>query len=119
MLEVRLLYRRLEAFNQVLEQTVAERTAELRESEARYRSLTELASDWYWEQDESGAFTQVSGPVLELLGIPVESDRQSAVSGKRVSVRVDLGGRRHIKHKHPTSTPSAHTSHQNNHSQTQ
>src|SRR3546814_7580546 len=73
MLEVRLLYRRLEAFNQVLEQTVAERTAELRESEARYRSLTELASDWYWEQDESGAFTKVSGPVLEMLGIQVES----------------------------------------------
>ena len=73
MLEVRLLYRRLEAFNRVLEQTVAERTAELRESEARYRSLTELASDWYWEQDESGAFTKVSGPVLEMLGIQVES----------------------------------------------
>jgi PAS domain S-box-containing protein len=51
---------------------VAERTAELRESEARYRSLTELASDWYWEQDESGQFTKVSGPVLEMLGIQVE-----------------------------------------------
>jgi PAS domain S-box-containing protein len=43
----------------------------LRESEARYRSLTELASDWYWEQDESGSFTKVSGPVLEMLGIRV------------------------------------------------
>ena len=47
MLEVRLLYKKLEDYNKVLEQTVAERTAELRESEARYRSLTELASDWY------------------------------------------------------------------------
>jgi len=56
----------------VLEQTVQERTAELRESEARYRSLTELASDWYWEQDEAGSFTKVSGPVLEMLGIRVE-----------------------------------------------
>ena len=73
MLEVRLLHRKLEEFNQVLEQTVLERTAELRESEARYRSLTELASDWYWEQDESGRFTKVSGPVLELLGIRVEN----------------------------------------------
>jgi PAS domain S-box-containing protein len=71
MLEVRLLYRRLEAINSALEQTVRERTAELRESEARYRSLTELASDWYWEQDEHGAFTKVSGPVLEMLGIQV------------------------------------------------
>jgi PAS domain S-box-containing protein len=73
MLEVRLLYRRLAQYNTTLERTVQERTAELRESEARYRSLTELASDWYWEQDEAGAFTRVSGPVLEMLGIRVES----------------------------------------------
>ncbi len=71
MLETRLLYRHLEAQNQRLEQTVAERTAELRESEARYRSLTELASDWYWEQGTSGEFTRVSGPVMEMLGIRV------------------------------------------------
>ncbi len=70
-LEVRLLYRQLENFNKVLENTVRERTAELRESEARYRSLTELASDWYWEQDENGNFSKVSGPVLEMLGIRV------------------------------------------------
>ncbi len=71
MLEVRLLYRRLEAYNEALEQAVQERTAELRESEARYRSLAELASDWYWEQDERGDFTKVSGPVMEMLGIRV------------------------------------------------
>src|SRR5471030_1125627 len=71
MLEVRLLYKKLEDYSKVLEQTVLERTAELRESEARYRSLTELASDWYWEQDENMNFTKVSGPVLEMLGIQV------------------------------------------------
>lgn len=71
MLEVRLLYKKLENYSKELEQTVQERTAELRESEARYRSLTELASDWYWEQDENGNFTKVSGPVLEMLGIQV------------------------------------------------
>jgi CheY-like chemotaxis protein len=54
MLEVRLLYKKLENYNKELERTVQERTAELRESEARFRSLTELASDWYWEQDENG-----------------------------------------------------------------
>jgi PAS domain S-box-containing protein len=75
MLEVRLLYRRLQNYNQELEQAVRERTAELRESEARYRSLTELASDWYWEQDEHGNFTKVSGPVLEMLGAVVEQPR--------------------------------------------
>ena len=73
MLEVRLLHRRLALHNDELEATVRERTAELRESEARFRSLTELASDWYWEQDEAGAFTKVSGPVLEMLGIHVNA----------------------------------------------
>jgi PAS domain S-box-containing protein len=73
MLEVRLLYRKLAEYNERLEQTVRERTAELRESEARYRSLTELASDWYWEQNIQGAFTRVSGPVLEMLGIRVDT----------------------------------------------
>lgn len=72
MLEVRLLHKKLNDLKNTLEQTVQERTAELRESEARYRSLTELASDWYWEQDENGTFTKVSGPVLEMLGIRVD-----------------------------------------------
>ena len=84
MLEVRLLYRKLENYSKVLEQTVQERTAELRESEARYRSLTELASDWYWEQDENGNFTKVSGPALEMLGIRVD-----ALAGE---TRVQAGG---------------------------
>ena len=69
LLEVRLLYKELEQYSQALERTVAERTAALRESEARYRRLTELAADWHWEQDAHGTFTQVSGPVFEMLGI--------------------------------------------------
>jgi CheY-like chemotaxis protein len=73
MLEVRLLYKQLDEYNSVLEKTVQQRTAELRESEARYRSLTELASDWYWEHDVKGKFTRVSGPVLEMLGIRVDA----------------------------------------------
>jgi PAS domain S-box-containing protein len=73
MLEVRLLYKKLDSYNKLLEQKVQERTAELRESEARFRSLAELASDWYWEQDDTGAFTKVSGPVLEMLGVQVDS----------------------------------------------
>lgn len=74
MLEVRLLYRKLKNYNQVLEQTVLERTAELCESEARFRRLTELSSDWYWEQDENGRFTKIFGPVLEMLGIRIDSE---------------------------------------------
>jgi PAS domain S-box-containing protein len=73
MLEVRLLYRQLEHYNQELEQKVQERTAELRESEERFRRLTELSSDWYWEQDEKGNFTKVYGPVMEMLGTPADT----------------------------------------------
>ncbi len=69
MLEVRWLQKKLEAHNRDLERTVQERTAALQESEARYRSLTELAVDWYWEQNEMGKFTKASGLVMELLGI--------------------------------------------------
>ena len=32
----------------------------LRESEARFRSLTNLSSDWYWQQDENLRFTYLS-----------------------------------------------------------
>ncbi len=81
MLEVRLLYKKLEHYAQELEQRVQERTAELRESEARYRSLTELASDWYWEQDEKMNFTKVSGPVLEMLGIRVDPLAEESSGG--------------------------------------
>ncbi|MDP1538358.1 MAG: response regulator [Burkholderiales bacterium] len=73
MLEVRLLYKKNQEYSRILEQTVQERTAELRESEARYRSLTNLAADWYWEQDENGKFTKISGPVLEMLGIRTDT----------------------------------------------
>ncbi len=69
MLEVRLLYRKLGEFNETLERTVQERTVDLRESEARFKSFTQLSSDWYWEQDETGKFTRISGPVYDMLGI--------------------------------------------------
>jgi PAS domain S-box-containing protein len=101
LLEVRLLYKALERQNEQLERTVQERTAELRESEARYRSLTELASDWYWEQDEAGSFTRVSGPVLDMLGLRVDplvpgggrdqhsgwNERERAILNAKISAR--------------------------------
>jgi len=80
MLEVRMLYNKLKSYSRHLEQAVLERTAELRESEARYRSLTELASDWYWEQDENMKFTKISGPVLEMLGMEAENLAEDALS---------------------------------------
>ena len=72
MLEVRLLYKQLEDYSEKLEMTVIERTAQLSASEARFKNFTELTSDWYWEQDEQGKFTTVSGPVFEMLGLESE-----------------------------------------------
>ncbi len=69
MLEMRLLYKKLQLDNQSLEQKVLERTAELYASEERFRRLTELSSDWYWEQDANGQFTVIYGPVYEMLRI--------------------------------------------------
>jgi CheY-like chemotaxis protein len=78
MLEVRLLYKKLEYYNKVLEdynhmlgQTVLKRTAELCESEESIHRLSAQPSEWYWEQDESGHFTKIFGPALDMLGIRV------------------------------------------------
>jgi diguanylate cyclase (GGDEF)-like protein/PAS domain S-box-containing protein len=42
-----------------------EAEAALREGEARFRDLTELSSDWYWEQDADLRFTLISSKVHE------------------------------------------------------
>lgn len=67
MLEVRLLYKKLENYNSVLERNV-----ELHESEARLSHLVEMSADWYWEQNENGFFTKTYGPALEMLGLQVD-----------------------------------------------
>ena len=36
----------------------------LRESEARYRALAEMSTDWYWEQDEHQRLTKLSNHIL-------------------------------------------------------
>ena len=43
MLEVRLLYKKVENYSKMLEQMVEKRTAELRESEARFHALRDMA----------------------------------------------------------------------------
>ena len=102
MLEVRLLYKTLEAYNKNLELLVQERTVQLQESEARYRSLTELAADLYWEQNETGEFTKVFGPVVDILGLEeaVPMDDASADAGvawdaaERQTLRNNIAARR-------------------------
>jgi diguanylate cyclase (GGDEF)-like protein/PAS domain S-box-containing protein len=45
----------------------------LRESEARWRSLTHLSSDWYWEQDANFRFVRFDGSAEREQGIPDET----------------------------------------------
>lgn len=52
---------------QFIQRKRAERA--LIESEARFRSLTDLSSDWYWEQDEHLRFTVVSEGLWRVSGI--------------------------------------------------
>ena len=93
MLEVRLLYRRLEDYNARLEQTVLERTAELRASEARFQRLTELSSDWYWEQDPQGNLIQSSGPVAEMLGLAGSPGDSGWHAGERAELTAKIASR--------------------------
>jgi PAS domain S-box-containing protein len=51
----------------------------LRESEARFRSLTQLSSDWYWEQDAAFGLKYMSGRMGERTGL----DAASYVGRKR------------------------------------
>ena len=54
-------------------------TAALAESEARYRRLTQLASDWHWEEDEEGRLLDVSGSAMEMLGLPTKAEPADAL----------------------------------------
>ncbi|MEX0144543.1 response regulator [Massilia sp. LMS1-1-1.1] len=93
MLEVRLLYQKLAEYNKSLEQMVEERTAELRESEARFQRFTELSSDWYWEQDAQGNLTRFSGPVAEMLGIGSEAEPQRWNAAERALLDAKIAAR--------------------------
>lgn len=93
MLEVRLLYQKLAEYNKSLEQMVEDRTAQLRESEARFQRFTELSSDWYWEQDAQGNLTRFSGPVAEMLGIGSEEEPQRWNAAERALLDAKIAAR--------------------------
>jgi diguanylate cyclase (GGDEF)-like protein/PAS domain S-box-containing protein len=67
-----------------------EQLAALRVSEERFRGLTELSADWFWETDSEHRFTWVSGggPVLLLFGgTPVFGVRIWEVPGVEIDPR--------------------------------
>ncbi|HWH47111.1 MAG TPA: PAS domain S-box protein, partial [Burkholderiales bacterium] len=51
--------------------TRAQRT--IRESEERFRALTEMSSDWYWEQDAELRFSFLSSTVGDATGVPADN----------------------------------------------
>jgi nitrogen fixation negative regulator NifL len=55
------------------ERHAKEVTRDLRQSEARFRDLAELSSDWYWEQDEHFRFTEMSVGVSSKSGVDAPS----------------------------------------------
>eukprot|EP01133_Synstelium_polycarpum_P022180 gene22180-26616_t len=93
MLEVRLLYQKLGEYSKSLEKMVEDRTAELRESEARFQRFTELSSDWYWEQDAQGNLTRFSGPVADMLGIGSEEEPQRWNASERALLDAKIAAR--------------------------
>jgi len=46
----------------------------VQQSDKRLSSLLEVASDWYWEQDENFRFTLLTGPALKKAGIDPQAD---------------------------------------------
>lgn len=69
--ELWLLRGRIEEANRALEATVAERTAELRQSQERYRLAAETAAIWDWDIPKDQLF--VSPNFLESLGYEADS----------------------------------------------
>ena len=61
----------------------------LRESEARFRSLSALTSDWFWETDEHHRFAQVPTRISSVTGLP-----PAAYVGK---ARWDVAGLRPLR----------------------
>ena len=72
---------------QYLERADAEQA--VRESEARFRSLTALSSDWYWEQDAEYRFTRLEG--RQVAGGD-EALRRSLIGKRRWESRLEVDG---------------------------
>ena len=54
--------------------------ARLRDSQERFRSLTQLSSDWYWELDDQFRFTRMSSGAARFGRLPAGSGDQALIS---------------------------------------
>jgi diguanylate cyclase (GGDEF)-like protein/PAS domain S-box-containing protein len=103
--EMESLYVELARERDLLESRVAERTRALAASEARFRALTRLGSDWFWEQDSEFRFVSVISHrgefalgQAELAGL-----RRWEIAGIE-PVGFDWGGHRELLERHESFT---------------
>ena len=61
----------------------------VRESEARFRALTKLSSDWYWETDAEDRYIRLEGRYVEAGEVPVGMD---AIGKRRWETGLEVDG---------------------------
>ncbi len=63
---------RIQDWTKELEKQIADRTADLKESEERYRSITECAPDGIFKTDKTGKYTYVNPVGCKMMGYTLE-----------------------------------------------
>lgn len=89
-----------------LESLVAERTAELRESELRYRTVADFTADWETWRGEDGNYRYVSPASLNITGYPAAAFLEDASLIERIIYPDDQSFvlhhlQEHTDHTHP------------------
>ena len=77
------LLRAVHAIGSQIGQFLQRKQAEdgVRESEARFRSLTTLSSDWYWEQDAEYRFVDMTSEIDRMTGVSAPAPTSASGAG--------------------------------------